>query len=114
MDLGPYLRKIREELLASERPFSLRDVAKRINVEPSHLSNIERGKVEPTERLIVALAAELGEDSDVLLAMAGKVPADFTELLRKHPKDFALFIQKVREKPETIEQVAQQVRDGKW
>ena len=38
------------------------------------MSKVERGEAAPpSEAKIVALAHELGEDADVLLAMAGKV-----------------------------------------
>ena len=33
---------------------------------------------------IRALAKELGEDADVLLAMAGKVSSDLLEIIRRH------------------------------
>jgi HTH-type transcriptional regulator, competence development regulator len=115
LKFGPYVRHLREERLASGGPFSLRSVAKNVGIEPTYLSKIEREELPPpSERVITALAVELGEDPDVLLAMAGRVPADFVDMLRKHPRDFALFIQKLRQTPETIERLAQQVRDGEW
>ena len=76
---------------------------------------IERDELPPpSEKVIVKLAAELRQDPDVLLAMAGKVPSDFVDMIRKYPRDFALFVQTQRAKPETIEQFAKQVRDGDW
>ncbi|MDE2982784.1 MAG: helix-turn-helix domain-containing protein [Gemmatimonadota bacterium] len=44
---GPTVRHIRETLRASDRRFSLRQVAHRVGVEPAYLSKIERGVVAP-------------------------------------------------------------------
>ena len=69
---GDHLRDVRKRLRQEDRRYSLRQVAKRIDVEPSYLSKIERGEVAPpSEATTVKLAKELGEDPDVLLAMAG-------------------------------------------
>ena len=69
---GDYLRERREALRVDDPTFSLRQLAGRIGVEPSYLSKVERGdEPPPSEARIVQLAEELGEDPDVLLAMAG-------------------------------------------
>ena len=68
----------------------------RIGVEPSYLSKIERGdqKAYLTEEKIRALADDLGEDPDVLLAMIGKISKDVQEIIRKRP---LLFVELIRE-----------------
>ena len=77
-------------LKLQDRRFSVRQVAQRIGVEPAYLSKIERGDVAPpSEAKIRALAEELGEDPDVLLAMAGKVSSDLQGIIRKRPQLFA-------------------------
>src|SRR5438552_4132799 len=72
-DLGDYLRNRRMEKQQEEgNAFSLRQLAARIGIEPSYLSKIERGlEPRPSEDTTKALAKELGEDPDMLLAMAG-------------------------------------------
>ena len=113
---GKHIRGVREGLRREDRRFSLRQVAGRIEVEPAYLSKIERGDVAPpSEAATVRLAKELGEDPDVLLAMAGKVSSDLQEIIRKRPKLFAELIRQLKEAPdEAIFKVVREVRDGDW
>ena len=113
---GKYIRSRREELRKQDRRFSLRQVAQRIDVEPAYLSKIERGDVAPpSEATTLKLASELGEDPDVLLALAGKVSSDLQEIIRKRPKLFADLIRKMKEAPDhAILKVVREVRDGEW
>jgi len=96
--------------------FSVRQVAQRIGVEPSFLSKVERGEVAPpSEAKIVALAQELGEDPDVLLALAGKVSTDLQEVIRKRPELFAALIRELKDMPDhAVLRVVREVRDGNW
>ncbi len=98
------------------RAFSLRKVAQRIGIEPAYLSKIERGEfAPPSEATTVKLAKELGEDPDVLLALAGKVSTDLQEIIRKRPKLFADLIRQFKEAPDhAILKVVREVRDGDW
>ena len=113
---GPYLRGVREDKAAHDRAFSLRQVAGRIEVEPAYLSKVERGEVAPpSEAKIRALAKDLQQDPDVLLAMAGKVSAELREIIRKRPKEFGELIRQLRNAPDhAILRIARQVRDGEW
>jgi transcriptional regulator with XRE-family HTH domain len=113
---GPYVRGARERLRSTDRRYSLRRVAERIHVEPAYLSKIERGEVAPpSEATTVRLAAELNEDPDVLLAMAGKVSSDLQETIRKRPQLFAELIRQMRLAPDhAILKVVREVRDGDW
>ena len=73
-DFGEYVRRRRESRKEQDPAFSLRRLAGRAGVEPSYLSKIERGdQPPPSEDTIRALARELDEDPDVLLALGGKV-----------------------------------------
>ncbi|MCF8056163.1 MAG: helix-turn-helix domain-containing protein [Desulfocapsa sp.] len=77
---GTYLRERREFIRERDRTFSVRQVAARIGVEPSYLSKVERGETPPpSEAKIQLLATELGEDPDMLLALAGKVSSAGTD-----------------------------------
>ena len=116
MTLGSYIRKRREALKEKDRRYSLRQVAQRIRVEPAYLSKIERGDVAPpSETKIKLLAMELGEDPDVLLAMAGKVSSDLSEIIRKRPQLFADLIRELKSMPDdAILRIARDVRDGEW
>ncbi len=113
---GQEIRQTRERLRREDPRFSLRQVAQRIGVEPAYLSKIERGEVPPpSEATTVKLAKELGEDPDVLLAMAGKVSSDLQEVIRKRPKLFADLIRELKKAPDhAILKVVREVRDGDW
>ena len=113
---GQTLREVRERLRQSDRRYSLRQVAQRIGVEPAYLSKIERGDVAPpSEATTVKLAKELGEDPDVLLAMAGKVSSDLQEIIRKRPKLFADLIRQLKQAPNhAILRIVREVREGDW
>ena len=113
---GSYLRECREARQAQEPELSLRQVALRIGVEPSYLSKVERGLVPPpSEAKIVLLAKELGEDPDVLLALAGKVSQDLLAVIRKRPKLFADLLRQLKDQPDhAVLRLVREVRDGKW
>ncbi len=116
MMFGDHLRDVRKRLRQEDRRYSLRQVAKRIDVEPSYLSKIERGEVAPpSEATTVKLAKELGQDPDVLLAMAGKVSSDLQEIIRKRPELFAELIRQLKKAPDhAVLKVVREVRDGDW
>src|SRR5262245_29884431 len=113
---GDYVRDRRLELQETDPHYSLRQIAARIDVEPSYLSKIERGdQPPPGEQTIVALAKELGEDPDVLLAMAGKVSEELQAIIRKRPKLFAQVIRDLKKMPDhAVLRLVREVRDGKW
>lgn len=113
---GDYVRERREALRERDERYSVRQVAQRIGVEPSFLSKVEREEVPPpSEAKIVSLARELGEDPDVLLALAGKVSSDLQEAIRKRPELFGSLIRELRTMPNhAVLRLVREVRDGKW
>ena len=115
-EFGDYIRRRREALRAKDAAFSVRQVAQRIGVEPSFLSKVERGEVPPpSEEKIIALAGELEEDPDVLLALAGKVSSDLKRAIMKRPELFAALIREMKRLPSHAAlRVVREVRDGKW
>ena len=116
MTYGEYVRQVRERLRCDDKRYSLRQVAQRIGVEPAYLSKIERGDVPPpSEQTTRKLAGELGEDLDMLLAMAGKVSSDLQAIIRARPRLFAELIRQLKEAPDgAILRVVREVRDGDW
>ena len=113
---GDHVRAARESLSESAQRFSLRQVAIRVGVEPAYLSKVERGLVPPpSEATILKLAVDLGEDGDMLLALAGKVSSDLQEIIRRRPKQFAELIRELKNAPNhAILRVVREVRDGNW
>jgi len=113
---GSYVRNVRERLKKSDRQFSLRQVAQRVGIEPAYLSKIERGELQPpSEATTVKLAEDLGEDPDVLLALAGKVSSDLKDIIMKRPQLFSQLIRQLKRVPDNaILKVVREVRDGEW
>jgi len=113
---GSYVRQRREELRREDPRYSVRQVAARIGVEPSYLSKVERGEQPPpSERTIAALARELKEDRDVMLALAGKVSVEIQLIIRKRPQLFAHLIRELKDMPDhAVLRLVREVRDGNW
>ncbi|MFN0178398.1 MAG: helix-turn-helix domain-containing protein [Gemmatimonadales bacterium] len=113
---GSYVRDRRERLRRDDPQFSVRQVAARIGVEPSFLSKVERDEVAPpSEEKILGLARELGEDPDMLLALAGKVSSDLQRVIRKRPELFAALIRQLKGLPDrAVLRLVREVRDGTW
>ncbi len=116
MSFGKHLRDLREARRATDPSFSLRRVAERIDVSPTFLSRLESGKeTSVSEEVVLALAKELGEDPDVLLALGGKISTPLQKIILRRPRIFADLIKALKATPdEVIEEIAQEVRDGKW
>ena len=116
VSFGGYIRSCRERLKASDRAYSVRQLAGRLGIEPSYLSKIERGDFPPpSEEVIGKLAQELGEDRDILLALAGKVSTDLREAILKRPQLVAQLLREVRELPDhAVLRLVREVRDGSW
>lgn len=116
MTFGSHIRQRREALAKEDGRFSLRQTAKRVGIGPAYLSKIERDTFAPPgEGTIRALANELGEDPDVLLAIAGKVSGDLLEVIRRRPRLFAALIRQLKSAPdETVDRIVKEVRDGDW
>ena len=115
---GEYVRQRREALQREDQDssFSLRRVAARIGVEPSYLSKVERGEQPPpSEETVKKLAAVLGEDPDVLLALAGKVSGELLKIIRRRPKLFADLLRELKDLPDqAVLRLVREVRDGNW
>ena len=111
---GAYLRHRRETLRAQDPEFSVRKVAARIGVEPSYLSKVERDiESAPSEPRIRALADDLGEDPDFLLALAGRVSLDVQEAIRRRPRLLSRLVREVNHLPAArLRRVVRQIQSG--
>jgi transcriptional regulator with XRE-family HTH domain len=77
--LGGRLRERR-----SERGLSLRELARRLDVSPSLVSQIETGKIQPSVRTLYAMASELGASlDDIFAGAAGGLPGDGGRITRR-------------------------------
>lgn len=69
LELGDRLRQER-----SERGLSLRELARRLDVSPSLVSQIETGKIQPSVRTLYAIVSELGVSLDEVFNTAPEQP----------------------------------------
>lgn len=68
---GPFVRKLRKEKFPE---MTVAEFADTIGITGPYLSNIENCKVPPpSDAIAKKIAAKLGEDADIVLAMAGYV-----------------------------------------
>lgn len=114
--LGEHIRQLRERRATEDASFSLRQVAVRCDVTPAYLSRVERNEVAPPgEETLVKLADELGEDPDILLAMAGKISADLRAIILSRPQIFADLIRSIKSMPDhAVLRIVRDVKDGQW
>ena len=86
--------------LRSEQKIGLRELARNVGMSPAYLSKIERDEfAPPAEDLVKALAKALGQDTDELLALAGRVASDLPELIKRHPQEMASYLRAVKGLP---------------
>lgn len=114
--LGAHIRSLREACLKTDPAYSLRQVSARCGVTPAYLSRVERGEVAPPgEETLLCLALELGEDPDVMLAMAGKISADLRAAILARPQLFGELIRTIKSMPDhAVLRIVREVHDGNW
>ena len=114
MEFGQYAKALREQRHEVSSRYSIRQIAQRIGIEPKYLSKIERGEMlPPSEEMVLRLAAELGQDADLLLARAGQVASDVRQIITRRPILFAELIRGLGEiSDDRLEELVRRVRDG--
>lgn len=70
---------------------SLRDFAKKLDITPSYLSDIENDRRIPAEEVLRRIAELLELNFDELMAKAGRFGDDADRYMRKHPTVGVLF-----------------------
>ena len=115
-DFGKRIRECRDRLSHRGTQYSLRQVAAIVGVTPSFLSKVERGALPPpSEETIKKLADVLGENPDLLLALAGKVSSDLRDVILKRPTLIGDLIRQVKDAPDqAVIRIVREVRDGNW
>jgi transcriptional regulator with XRE-family HTH domain len=84
--LGEVLRDARVQA-----DLTLRDVARKLDLAPSYLSDIENNRRVPSEEVLGRLAGELKLQSDDLMARAGRVGDQAERYMKQHPAVGVLF-----------------------
>lgn len=116
MNFGDYTKQLREQRHRISSRYSVRQMALRVGIKPGYLSRLERGEVSPPpEETILRLAADLGEDPDILLALAGQIAADVREIIVQRPLLFAELIRGLSDLPDhQLTTLVQQVRNSRY
>lgn len=78
---GAFVRRLR-----MEKAIGLREMAKKIGVSPTYMSQVERDEFPPpVEEKVKALARILECDPDDLLARAGRVSSEISDIIKRNP-----------------------------
>jgi transcriptional regulator with XRE-family HTH domain len=86
--------------LRLQKGYSLRELARRVGLSPNFLSKMELGHFPPPgEKKIVLIAETLEQNTDELLALAGKVSSDLIEIILQRPKETAALLRRLRHAP---------------
>jgi transcriptional regulator with XRE-family HTH domain len=96
-ELGPRLRAIR-----LRRGMGLRELARRLDLSPSSISQIETGRIRPSVRTLYALASEFGVTVDELLfdeASPARAVASRATAGAGQPAEPGLAVQRAGERP---------------
>jgi transcriptional regulator with XRE-family HTH domain len=86
---------------------SLRDVARKLKLTPSYLSDIENNRRVPSEEVLASIAELLRLDYDDLMARAGRFGEDAVRYMMKTPAAGVLFRRLAQEQAsgETVEKL---------
>lgn len=82
--LNGFGSKVKE--LRKEKGYSLAEVGKAIGISHNFLSEVERGKKEPSDSTVRALANFFEVDEDELFSKLDKVPMRTLELVKQIPE----------------------------
>src|SRR4051794_29736501 len=93
-DLGPRLRAIR-----LRQGVGVRELARRLDLAPSSISQIETGKIGPSVRTLYALASEFGVTVDEVL-FDPAAPTQQPAAAAAAPPEPGLAVQRAGERPE--------------
>lgn len=105
--IGDYLREKRQALLEESQEYSLRSIAKQLQISHVYAGAVERNETIPSQERLQQWAEILNENSDQLLTRAGYIPKDVQDILLRNPNLY----EKIRE----IEsKKTKPIRDGKW
>jgi DNA-binding XRE family transcriptional regulator len=94
---------------------TLRELARRLEVTPTYLSQVEQDKFgPPTEDRVIQVGQILDlsqEQVDELVALAGRVSKDLHEIVSEHPREMATFLRTARGlTAEDIQQLTEEAR----
>ncbi len=92
----------------------LREMARKLSISPTYLSRVETGeeKTPPAEDTLKAIAKVLGDDVNVLLHLAGRVPSDVGDMIREDP-DLPQFLRTAKQQGYSGKELERLLEAGK-
>jgi transcriptional regulator with XRE-family HTH domain len=90
VDLPPTLGDLIREGRVGKK-LGLRELARKLDITPSYLSDIENNRRVPSEELLRELAYTLELDFDCLMALAGRFGEQTQSYVKQQPAAGALF-----------------------
>lgn len=107
--LGDRIKRIR-----TERGLGLRETAGKIGISATFLSRVETNveKAGPSEEVLKKLAKVLGDDIDLLMQLAQRVPKDVAAVIKNDP-GMPAFLRTARDQNVSGEQLLKMLEDSK-
>jgi transcriptional regulator with XRE-family HTH domain len=99
---------IRDARVAAD--IGLRDLAKKLNMSPSYLSDIENDRRVPAEEVMQGIGTALGLDATELMARAGRFGQEAERYMKQHPTAGVLF-RRMSDKGITEERLKQWLKE---
>lgn len=84
--LGEYIRQARVR-----SGIRLRELAAKLSITPSYLSDIENDRRVPSQEVLEGIARQLGLDVNELMARAGRLDPEVRQYLMRSPGAVRLF-----------------------
>jgi transcriptional regulator with XRE-family HTH domain len=84
--------------LRLNRQIGLREFARRVEISPTFLTQIEKDECAVPEQRAIAFARALNQDPDEFLALAGHVAPDVHEYIRMHPRALSALLRSMRQR----------------
>ena len=105
--------RLREKRL--EKQITLRKFADMIGVSSTYVSQVEQGRYDPpTADRVRQIAEILGEDADLWIGLADRVPEDMEEIVKEHPKEMPELLRAARGlTPKQFEKLQQTIKRTK-
>jgi transcriptional regulator with XRE-family HTH domain len=104
---GQYIRRRR-----MEKELTLREFARMVGVSPTYMSHVEQDLADPpTAERVAKMAELLAENSDELVAMAGRVPEDLPGLIQRRALEMPGLLREASGlTPEQLQEVRESIR----
>ena len=103
--IGPYIRRRRDEL-----DMSLREFAKRLDCSPAFISDIERGRRHPSDKVLSEMARVLKVKVEDLREMDVRAPIDEIKRITQDDPTFALAFRTVIDKKISADELLEFVK----